>query len=51
MLVRALGETRCRSCSFAKSAEPSSRRTGDSTLADDVAAALRRRFSDGPPVS
>lgn len=43
MLVRALGETRCRECSFTKAAV-AARRSGDTTLADDVAAALRRRF-------
>jgi hypothetical protein len=44
MLVRALGETRCRECSFAKQAGPPEPRQGDSRLSDDVAAALRRRF-------
>lgn len=43
MLVRALGETRCRACSFTKPAE-SAPRLRDGSLADDVAAALRRRF-------
>lgn len=43
MLVRALGETRCRQCSFAKPAE-SLPRSRDGSLADEVAAALRRRF-------
>jgi DNA-directed RNA polymerase subunit M/transcription elongation factor TFIIS len=43
MLVRALGETRCRECAWAKSAAPR-RKDTDSTLADDVAAALQRRF-------
>jgi hypothetical protein len=43
MLVRALGETRCRQCSWTK---PSSGVTprADGSLADDVAAALQRRF-------
>jgi hypothetical protein len=44
MLVRALGETRCRACSFVKQAVPNRERAADATLADDVAAALRRRF-------
>jgi hypothetical protein len=43
MLVRALGETRCRACTFVKQAT-SKARGADSTLADDVAAALKRRF-------
>ena len=43
MLVRALGETRCRQCSWTRSAGASSK-PADSTLADDVAAALQRRF-------
>src|SRR5438105_327972 len=44
MLVRALGQTKCRQCSWTKDvAEPRSA-SGDGTLADDVAAALRRRF-------
>jgi len=43
MLVRALGETRCRACSFVKEATGKAR-AGDSRLADDVAAALKRRF-------
>jgi hypothetical protein len=46
MLLRALGETRCRSCGHVK---PAVRRAGgvrgDSSLADEVEAALRRRFS------
>ena len=43
VLVRALGETRCRACSFTKQAvrQP---RDADASLADEVAAALRRRF-------
>ncbi len=44
MLVRALGETRCRQCSFARQAMPRGERVGDAALADEVAAALRRRF-------
>src|SRR3954469_22953574 len=44
MLVRALGETRCRACSFVKEVTTGGARAGDSALADDVAAALRRRF-------
>ena len=43
MLVRALGETRCRQCSWTRSAGGGAK-TADSTLADDVAAALHRRF-------
>jgi len=43
MLVRSLGETRCRECSFTKTVVHTSR-SGDTSLADDVAAALRRRF-------
>lgn len=43
MLVRALGETRCRACTFVKQAAGKSR-SADSRLADDVAAALKRRF-------
>jgi hypothetical protein len=43
MLVRALGETRCRACSFTKQATRRPR-DADASLADDVAAALRRRF-------
>jgi DNA-directed RNA polymerase subunit RPC12/RpoP len=43
MLLRALGETRCRACSWTKHAAPAGR-AGDSALADEVAAALRRRF-------
>jgi len=43
MLVRALGETRCRQCEWTK---PALRDAGksDGTLADEVAAALQRRF-------
>ena len=44
MLVRALGETRCRECSFTKAQVRVTQRSGDSSLADEVAAALRRRF-------
>jgi len=43
MLVRALGETRCRQCSFVKQATGKEHAT-DASLAEDVAAALRRRF-------
>ena len=43
MLVRALGETRCRECAWTKSALPRARQD-DGSLADDVAAALQRRF-------
>jgi DNA-directed RNA polymerase subunit RPC12/RpoP len=44
MLLRALGETRCRECSFTKQAVRQSGEPADTTLSDDVAAALRRRF-------
>jgi hypothetical protein len=44
MLVRALGETRCRQCSWVRQREASERGSGDTALADEVAAALRRRF-------
>jgi ribosomal protein L37E len=44
MLVRALGETRCRQCSFTRQAESRDPSRTDDTLADEVAAALRRRF-------
>ena len=43
MLVRALGETRCRECSWAKPASRPQTRS-DETLADEVAQALQRRF-------
>ncbi|HET6910423.1 MAG TPA: hypothetical protein VFH54_13865 [Mycobacteriales bacterium] len=43
MLVRALGETRCRACSWTKTAPGASSRA-DGALADDVAEALQRRF-------
>ena len=43
MLVRALGETRCRACSNVKQAT-GKLRGADASLADEVAAALRRRF-------
>jgi hypothetical protein len=43
MLVRALGETRCRQCSWAKPSSGGAARA-DGSLADDVAAALQRRF-------
>ena len=45
MLIRALGETRCRECSFTKNAVPEAR-SRDATLADEVAAALKRRFEN-----
>jgi hypothetical protein len=44
MLVRALGETRCRACSFTKSVVQVSHSGADSSLSEEVAAALRRRF-------
>jgi hypothetical protein len=43
MLLRALGETRCRSCEWTKPASGDGGRA-DVTLADEVAAALQRRF-------
>ncbi len=43
MLVRSLGETRCRACSWTKASTGGAART-DTSLADDVAEALRRRF-------
>jgi hypothetical protein len=43
MLVRALGETRCRQCEWAKPASRDGSRA-DGSLADEVAAALQRRF-------
>jgi hypothetical protein len=43
MLLRALGETRCRACAHTKVAVGGGG-GGDNRLADEVAAALRRRF-------
>ncbi|MBV9098335.1 MAG: hypothetical protein JO079_09780 [Frankiaceae bacterium] len=43
MLLRALGETRCRQCGWAKEAAGGDG-PGDGTLAADVEAALRRQF-------
>ena len=43
MLLRALGETRCRECEWSKQSAPEGRE-GDSSLSDDVAAALAKRF-------
>ena len=43
MLLRALGETRCRECSWTKLSLPQGR-AGDGSLSDEVAAALARRF-------
>jgi hypothetical protein len=45
MLVRALGETRCRECSWTREATPAAGRDADDTLSHEVAAALRRRFN------
>jgi len=45
MLARALGETRCRECSWTKQVSPAAGRDADDTLSHDVAAALRRKFS------
>jgi hypothetical protein len=47
MLVRALGETRCRQCEHSKTAGSSRRDAGQDSLASEVAEALRRRFA--PP--
>jgi DNA-directed RNA polymerase subunit RPC12/RpoP len=44
MLIRALGQTRCRACDWTKESERSGANAGDSSLAGDVEAALRRRF-------
>src|SRR4051812_11568436 len=44
MLVRQLGETRCRQCAWTKQASADRAGGSDSTLSDEVAAALRRRF-------
>jgi hypothetical protein len=50
MLLRALGETRCRQCSWTKVAAPAgSRDIGG--LAADVDAALRRRFGGSADLS
>jgi hypothetical protein len=46
MLVRQLGETRCKECGTTAAAEGGAAPV-DPTLSDDVAAALRRRFSPG----
>jgi hypothetical protein len=43
MLLRALGETRCRACQWSKQSAPEGR-DGDASLSDDVAAALAKRF-------
>ena len=43
MLLRALGETRCRECGWTKAAAAASG-NADGTLAADVEAALRRQF-------
>jgi hypothetical protein len=43
MLVRALGETRCRQCDWTRPATGAAAGT-DGSLAEDVAAALQRRF-------
>jgi hypothetical protein len=44
MLVRALGQTRCRQCAWTKDAGAEPEREVSDSLAKDVAAALRRRF-------
>jgi hypothetical protein len=46
MLVRALGETRCRECSFVKESAGAADRGADGSLSADVAAALHRRFNE-----
>jgi hypothetical protein len=46
MLVRVLGETRCRQCSFTRTAAAESVGAADARLADEVAEALRRRFRE-----
>ena len=43
MLVRQLGETRCRQCTWTKQTHGEGR-GADAGLSDEVAAALRRRF-------
>jgi hypothetical protein len=43
MLLRALGETRCRECSWTRQVAPAGK-GGDGSLSDEVAAALARRF-------
>ena len=45
MLLRALGETRCRACTHTKVADGGGG-TADNRLADEVAEARRRRFSE-----
>ena len=45
MLLRALGETRCRACTHTKVAGGGGG-AADDRLADEVAAALRRRFGE-----
>jgi uncharacterized Zn finger protein (UPF0148 family) len=44
MLVRALGETRCRQCGWTKAAARADASQADGSLAADVEAALRRQF-------
>jgi primosomal protein N' len=46
MLVRALGETRCRACAHAKFATTDRVSSPDDTLSHEVAEALRRRFEN-----
>jgi ribosomal protein L37AE/L43A len=50
MLVRALGETRCKACGAATAAAGGAP-TVDESLAADVSAALERRFGAGSPAS
>jgi len=44
MLLRSLGETRCRQCSHVKTAAPAASARSDESLSSEVADALRRRF-------
>jgi predicted amidophosphoribosyltransferase len=43
MLLRALGETRCRECAWSKQSSPQGS-NADGSLSDEVAAALAKRF-------
>lgn len=51
LLVRVLGETRCRSCGVAVAGEGSGQAPSDAALAADVSAALERRFGGSPDSS
>jgi hypothetical protein len=48
MLVRALGETKCRACGSSVDGSSGSEPMTDRTLAADVSAALDRRFNSNP---